>query len=39
MPTNLLGRNFLSLNEFTPHEINYLLELSIDLKKKKRAGI
>ena len=39
MPINLLGRNFLTLNEFTPQEINYLLELSLNLKRKKLAGI
>jgi ornithine carbamoyltransferase len=39
MPINLLGRSFLSLNEFTPREIEYLLELSIDLKRKKLSGV
>ncbi|MBF8263902.1 MAG: argF [Parachlamydiales bacterium] len=39
MPINLLGRSFLSLNEFTPREIEYLLELSLNLKRKKLAGI
>ena len=39
MPVNLKGRNFLTLNDFTPLEIRYLLDLSHDLKAKKRAGI
>lgn len=39
MPVNLKGRNFLSLKDFTPEEIQYMLDLSLDLKRKKRAGI
>lgn len=39
MPINLKGRNFLTLKHFTPREIQYLLNLSMDLKKKKRSGI
>jgi len=39
MPINLLGRSFLSLNEFTPREIEYLLELSLNLKRKKLSGV
>jgi len=39
MPINLLGRSFLSLNEFTPREMEYLLELSANLKRKKLAGV
>lgn len=39
MPINLRGKHFLSLNEFSPEEIRYLLEMSRDLKNKKRAGI
>ena len=39
MPINLLGRSFLSLNDFTPREIEYLLELSLNLKRKKLAGM
>lgn len=39
MPVNLKGRNFLTLMDFTPEEIAYLLSLSADLKAKKRAGI
>lgn len=39
MPVNLLGRSFLSLNEFSSDEIEYLLKLSETLKNKKLAGI
>lgn len=35
---NLKGRNFLKLLDFTPEEINYLLELAEDLKQKKKQG-
>jgi ornithine carbamoyltransferase len=39
MPVNLKGRSFLTLMDFTPLEIRYMLDLSHDLKAKKRAGI
>lgn len=39
MAVNLKGRSFLTLKDFTPTEIRYLLDLSHDLKAKKRAGI
>jgi ornithine carbamoyltransferase len=39
MPLNLRNRHLLTLKHFTPEEINYLLQLSADLKAKKRAGI
>lgn len=39
MAINLKGRNFITLKDFTPREIEYLLNLSSDLKKKKRSGI
>lgn len=39
MAINLKGRNFLTLKDFTPEEIHYLLNLSHDLKAKKRMGI
>ncbi len=39
MAVNLKGRHFLTLMDFTPVEIRYLLDLSHDLKAKKRAGI
>ncbi|QZY55457.1 ornithine carbamoyltransferase [Crassaminicella profunda] len=38
MPINLKGRNFITLKDFTPQEIHYLLDLSVDLKRKKRSG-
>ncbi len=36
---DLTGRNFLALKDFTPAEINYLLELAADLKDKKQKRI
>lgn len=39
MPFNLKGRHFLTLKDFSTQEIEYLLQLSMDLKAKKRAGI
>ena len=36
---NLHGRDFLKLIDYTPEEIKYLIEVAIDLKKKKHAGI
>lgn len=39
MGINLKGRSFLTLMDFTPEEIRYLLDLSHDLKAKKRAGV
>lgn len=36
---NLKGRNFLKLIDYTPEEITYLLDLSADLKEKKKKGI
>ena len=38
MSYNLKNRNFLKLLDFTPKEIKFLLELSVDLKKEKYAG-
>ena len=35
---NLKGRHFLTLKDFTPEEIAYLLDLAADLKAKKKAG-
>ena len=35
---NLKGRNFLTLKDFTPEEIRYLLDLAKELKRKKKAG-
>lgn len=39
MAVNLKGRSFLTLMDFTPEEIRYMLDLAADLKAKKRAGI
>lgn len=35
---NLKGRNFLTLKDFTPEEITYLIDLAAELKAKKKAG-
>ena len=35
----LKGRNFLKLLDFTPAEIDYLVDLAAELKAKKKAGI
>lgn len=36
---NLQGRNFLKLMDYTPEEILYLIDLSAELKEKKKKGI
>ena len=36
---NLKGRNFLKLLDFTPDEIQYLLDLAAELKAKKKQGV
>lgn len=36
---NLKGRNFLTLKDYTPEEIAYLLDLAADLKEKKKNGV
>ena len=36
---DLKGRDFLTLKDFTPEEISYLLDLSAELKDKKKKGI
>ncbi|MBN1318566.1 MAG: ornithine carbamoyltransferase [Anaerolineales bacterium] len=38
MAFNLKNRHFLKLLDFTPQEIKFLLDLSLDLKKAKYAG-
>ena len=38
MAIKLKGRNFLKLLDFTPEEINFLLNLSAFLKEKKKKG-
>ncbi len=39
MSVNLRNANLITLKDFTPEQIHYLLNLSADLKAKKRAGI
>ncbi len=39
MGVNLQGRSFLKLLDFTPEEIEYLIDLSADFKRLKRAGV
>jgi ornithine carbamoyltransferase len=39
MSVNLKGRSFLSIMDFSPAEVRYLLDMAHDLKAKKRAGI
>ncbi|MBR6736663.1 MAG: ornithine carbamoyltransferase [Oscillospiraceae bacterium] len=39
MSVNLKGRSFLTLMDFTPAEIRYMLDLGHNLKAKRRAGI
>lgn len=36
---DLKGRNFLTLKDFTPEEIGYLIDLAAKLKKDKKNGI
>ena len=36
---NLKGRNFLTLKDFSPEEITYLIDLAADLKDKKKKGL
>ncbi len=36
---NLKGRSFLTLKDYTPEEITYLLDLAEDLKEKKKNGV
>ncbi len=38
MAVNLRGKNFLTLLDFTPQEIKYMLDLSRDLKRDKYLG-
>ena len=39
MGVNISGRSFLKLLDFTPAEIEYLIDLSADFKSLKRAGV
>jgi ornithine carbamoyltransferase len=36
---NLKGRNFITLKDYSPEEIGYLLDLAADLKAKKKQGV
>ena len=36
---NFKGRDFLTLRDYTPAEIEYLIDLAADLKEKKKNGI
>ena len=36
---DLKGRNFLTLKDFSPEEIGYLLDLSAKLKEEKKKGM
>lgn len=36
---NLKGRNFLTLKDFTPDEILYMIDLAADLKDNKKKGV
>ncbi|QVK19109.1 ornithine carbamoyltransferase [Mycoplasmatota bacterium] len=38
MPVNIRSKNFITLLDYTTKEINYLLNLAVDLKKAKYAG-
>lgn len=39
MGFNLKGRSLLTLKDYSPYEIEYLIDLAIDLKKQKKMGI
>lgn len=36
---NLKGKNFLKMLDFTPEEIEGMIDLAADLKAKKKVGI
>ena len=36
---SLKGRHFLTLKDYTPEEIEYLIDLAADLKQKKKNGV
>ena len=36
---DLKGRHFLTLKDYTPKEIEYLIDLAAELKAKKKQGI
>ena len=39
MSVDLKGRSFLTIMDFTPEEIRYMLDLAKELKVKKKAGV
>lgn len=39
MAINLKGRSFLSIMDFSPQEVRYLLDMAHDLKARKRCGV
>ena len=39
MAFNLRNRNFLKLLDFTPREIQYMIDLAIDLKKANTVAM
>ena len=39
MGVNVRGRSFLTLLDYTPNEIRYLLDLSVEFKNMKRNGV
>ena len=39
MSVSLTGRSFLSIMDFTPEEVRYLLDLAHELKRKKKQGV
>ena len=39
MAVDLKGRSFLTIMDFTPEEIRYMLDLAKSLKAKKKAGV
>ena len=39
MQINLKGRHFLRLMDFTPQEVQYLIDLAAELKKAKKSGV
>ena len=39
MSISLKGRSFLSIMDFTPEEVRYLLDLAHELKRKKKQGV
>lgn len=38
LDVNLKGRDFLGLVDYTPEEIQYLIDLAVELKRKQKAG-